>query len=113
MEFIGENGVSAPLMKEQAPKNPQKIYETLLTYLGRLYIKAELVHGDVSEYNVMIWKGHPVLFDMSQAVPLSHPMASFLLQRDLINMNRFFSRLGVNVPSVEECYEKVTGHGKG
>jgi len=113
MEFIGKNGVSAPSMKEQVPKNPEKIYETLLTYLRRLYTKAELVHGDVSEYNVMIWKGRPILFDISQAVPLSHPMASFLLQRDLINVNRFFSRLGVNVPPVEECYKKVTSHGKG
>jgi RIO kinase 1 len=112
MEFIGENGVSAPSMKEQVPKNPKKTYETLLTYLRKLYIKAELVHGDVSEYNVMIWKGRPVLFDISQAVPLSHPMASFLLHRDLINVNRFFSKLGVNVSSIEKCYEKVTGHGK-
>jgi RIO kinase 1 len=113
MEFIGENGVSAPSLKEQSPRNPKKIYETLLTYLRRLYRKAELVHGDLSEYNIMIWKGRPILFDMSQAVPLSHPMASFLLHRDLINLNKFFSRLGVNVPPVEECYEKVTGHGKG
>jgi len=113
MEFIGKNGVCAPSMKEQRPKNPEKIYETLLTYLRRLYIKAELVHGDLSEYNIMIWKGRPVLFDMSQAVPLLHPMADFLLHRDLINVNRFFSRLGVKVPSTEECYKKVTSHGKG
>jgi RIO kinase 1 len=113
MEFIGKNGESAPSMKEQVPKNPEKTYETLLTQLRRLYIKAELVHGDVSEYNVMIWKSRPVLFDISQAVPLSHPLASFLLQRDLINVNRFFSGLGVNVLTIEECYKKVTGHGKG
>jgi len=113
MEFIGKNGVSAPSLKEQVPKNPEKTYETLLTYLRRLYVKAELVHGDVSEYNVMIWKSRPILFDISQAVPLSHPMASFLLKRDLININKFFSRLGVNVPPIEECYQKVTGHGEG
>ncbi len=113
MEFIGKNGVSAPSMKEQPPKNPEKIYKTLLTYLKRLYRKAELVHGDLSEYNVMIWKGRPIIFDVSQAVPLSHPMADFLLHRDLTNLNRFFSRLGVNVPSLEECYKKVTGRGKG
>jgi len=113
MEFIGKNGVNAPSMKELPPKNPGRIYELLLSYLRKLYRKAELVHGDLSEYNIMIWKGRPVLFDMAQAVPLSHPMAGFLLHRDLTNLNRFFSRLGVRVPSVEECYEKVTGHGKG
>ncbi|MDI6805832.1 MAG: serine protein kinase RIO, partial [Candidatus Bathyarchaeia archaeon] len=112
MEFIGENGVSALSMKEQTPKNPEKTYHMLLTYLERLYNKAELVHGDLSEYNIMIWKGRPVIFDMSQAVPLSHPMADFLLNRDLANLNRFFGRLGVNVLPLEECYRRVTKSGK-
>jgi RIO kinase 1 len=112
MEFIGKNGVNAPSMKELPPKHPEKIYGTLLAYLRRLYKKAELVHGDLSEYNIMIWKGRPVLFDMAQAVPTSHPMADFLLRRDLTNLNKFFTRLGIGVPSIEECYEKVTSHGK-
>jgi RIO kinase 1 len=111
MEFIGKRGVSAPSMKEQLPENPEMIYKTLLTYLRRLYLKAELVHGDLSEYNIMIWKGRPVVFDMSQAVPLSHPMANFLLHRDLTNINKYFSRLGVEVLSIEEFYRRVTGHG--
>jgi len=113
MEFIGKNGVTAPSMKEQSPKNPDKIYEILLNYLRRLYSKAEIVHGDLSEYNIMIWKGRPVLFDMSQAVPLSHPMAEILLYRDLTNINKFFNRLGVKTLSTEECYKRVTGRGKG
>jgi len=112
MEFIGKDGVSAPSMKEEAPKRPEKIYETLLTYLRRLYRKAELVHGDLSEYNIMIWKGHPVLFDVSQTVPVSHPMADFFLRRDLTNLNKFFTRIGLEVPSTEECYRRITEHGK-
>ncbi|MGQ9625134.1 MAG: serine protein kinase RIO [Candidatus Bathycorpusculaceae bacterium] len=112
MEFIGKNGVCAPSMKEKTPKNPERVYKIILGFLQRLYRKAELVHGDISEYNVMIWKGRPVLFDVSQAVPLSHPMATFLLYRDLNNLNKFFSRLGVRVNSVEECYRMVTGYGE-
>jgi len=112
MGFIGKNGVSAPSLKELPPERPEKIYRTLFTYLRRLYQKAELVHGDLSEYNIMIWKGRPVLFDVSQAVPLSHPMADFLLHRDLTNLNRFFAKSGIEVPSIEECYRMVTGHGK-
>ena len=111
MEFIGKNGVCAPSMKEQTPKNPEKIYKILLKYLKRLYSKAELVHGDLSEYNIMIWKGRPILFDMSQAVPLAHPLADFLLRRDLNNLNKFFKKLGVKVLSAEECYRMVTGYG--
>jgi serine/threonine-protein kinase RIO1 len=36
-------------------------------------------------------------------------MAEFFLRRDLTNVNRFFSRLGVKVLSVEEAYRKVVG----
>jgi RIO kinase 1 len=109
MEFIGKDGVSAPSLKEQLPSNPEKVYNKLLTYLERLYRKAELVHGDLSEYNIMMWKGKPVIFDVSQAVPTSHPMAKFFLRRDLGNVNRFFSRLGVKVLSVDEAYKQVVG----
>jgi RIO kinase 1 len=109
MEFIGKDGVQAPSLKEQQPDNPDKVYDTMVTYVTRLYRKAELVHGDLSEYNIMMWNGRPVLFDMAQAVPISHPMAGFLLHRDLTNLNRFFSRLDVKVPSVDETCKKVVG----
>lgn len=110
MEFIGKNGVCAPSMKEQLPRHPEKAYAMILDCLGRLYQKGELVHGDLSEYNIMIWKDRPVLFDVSQAVPVTHPMAEFLLRRDLTNLNKFFNRLGVKVSPVEECYRSITGH---
>ena len=109
MEFIGKDGIQAPSLKEQQPGNPDKVYDTLVTYVTRLYRKAELVHGDLSEYNIMMWNGRPVLFDMAQAVPTSHPMAKFFLHRDLTNLNRFFSRWDVNVPSVDETCKKVVG----
>ncbi len=110
MEFIGKEGISAPTMKEQPPEKPQEIYENLLIQSRRLYRKAELVHGDLSEYNIMIWRRRPVLFDLSQAVPLTHPLADSLLRRDLENLNRYFSELNVEVFSIQEGYKKVTDH---
>lgn len=107
MEFIGKEGVSAPSLKEQVPEDPKEIYEILIEEIGKLYHKAELVHGDLSEYNIMIWRGSPVIFDVSQSVSTSHPMADMLLKRDLANVNRFFSRLGVRVLREEEAYSKV------
>jgi RIO kinase 1 len=108
MEFIGEEGVSAPLLKEIVPQKPQEVYRKLLTYVRILYQKARLVHGDLSEYNVMIWENEPVLFDVSQAVLLEHPMANKLLNRDLENLHRYFKGLGVPVLSQEEMYRWVT-----
>jgi RIO kinase 1 len=109
MEFIGRKGVSAASLKEKLPTNPTKTYKQLLTSLMRLYRKADLVHGDLSEYNIMLWKGKPLIFDMSQSVPSSHPLAKSLLERDLANVNKFFSRLGVEVLAPEKAYKKVVG----
>jgi len=109
MEFVGENGVSAPLLREVWLENPKRVYELLLASVKKLYRKAGLVHGDLSEYNVMIWKGKPVLFDVSQAVLLKHPMADHFLRRDLENLNRYFKRLNVDVLSTEETYRMVKG----
>ncbi len=108
MEFIGKDGVSAPSLKERPPDDPQKTYKQLLVFMRRLYQKAELIHADLSEYNLMIWKGKLIMFDMSQSVPTSHPLAEFLLNRDITNVNRFFSRQGIEVISNEEVYKRVT-----
>jgi RIO kinase 1 len=109
MEFIGKGGVSAASLKEQVPAYPEKAYRAILANVERLYSRADLVHGDLSEYNVMMWKGKPVLFDMSQSVPTSHPLAKFLLERDLVNVNKFFSRFGVKVLSADEAFKQVVG----
>jgi len=109
MEFIGEGGVSAPLLREVELRNPERIYRNLLLYVERLYKAANLVHADLSEYNVMIWKGRPVIFDVSQAVSVKHPNAEQFLVRDLGNLNRYFKGIGVDVLPVEEVFRRVTG----
>ena len=107
MEFIGKDGVSAPSLKERPPANPERVYKIIVTSIKRLYQRAKIVHGDLSEYNIMMWKGRPVIFDVSQSVSIQHPLAEFMLRRDLTNVNRFFSRLSVKVIPVEELYSMV------
>lgn len=109
MRFVGENGTPAPLLKEASLDKPERTYRQLVTCIKKLYQKAELVHADLSEYNIMIWKGKPVLFDVSQAVSLKHPMAQQFLRRDLENLNRYFKKLGVKVQPMDELYKTVTG----
>ena len=109
MEFIGKNGHSAPSLKEDLPANPERIYKLLITYLKRLYQKAKLVHGDLSEYNILMWKGKPVIIDMSQSVSIEHPMSSSMLTRDINNLNRFFNKLNVDTIPVEELHKQVVG----
>jgi RIO kinase 1 len=108
MEFIGKKGERAPLMKETALKNPKKVFTLVLTYLKRLYRKAGLVHADLSEYNIMIWKAKPVIFDVAQSVLVSHPMADKFLRRDLENLHKYFKRQVPDILSVDEIYERIT-----
>jgi len=109
MEFIGKNGARAPLLKETTLNDPKKVFRLLLTYLSRLYQKADLVHADLSEYNIMIWKGRPVIFDVAQSVLTKHPMADRFLRRDLENLHKYFKRKNSDIYSVDEMYKRVTG----
>ncbi|MEM3060783.1 MAG: serine protein kinase RIO [Candidatus Bathyarchaeia archaeon] len=111
MEFVGENGIPAPLLKETSLKNPAKVYKKLIDYVKLLYEKAKLIHGDLSEYNVMIWKNRPVLFDVSQAVLIEHPLSDYFLKRDIVNLNNHFQKYGIKVKPIDELYRWVIGHG--
>lgn len=108
MEFIGENGISAPKLREAVVEDVESVFGVVFDYVVRLYREAGLVHADLSEYNILYWGG-PVIIDFSQAVLLSHPLALDFLVRDLRNILRYFSGLGGSVPSLGEAYKNVTG----
>jgi RIO kinase 1 len=107
MEFIGEDDVAAPTLKEVPPRKPHHMYTVLLRYVKLLYQQAKLVHGDLSEYNIMHLGDEPVIFDLSQTISIEHPRAQEFLTRDLTNLNRFFSRLGIRVKTVEAALKWV------
>lgn len=110
MDFIGYEGVPAPLLKDVdlSLEDLEKIFKHLLEDLRRMYQKARLVHGDLSEYNVMVWKGTHYIIDVSQAVTLDHPNAIEYLVRDLTNITRFFSRRGLTTPSLSELMDYIS-----
>ena len=109
MEFIGDEGKPAPLLKDSWPPDVDKSFKTLINYVALLYQKAGLVHADLSEYNVMNWGGDLVIIDMGQAVDSRHPNAENFLKRDLLNLSRFFKGLSVKAPPLEELIERVKG----
>ena len=109
MSFIGEDGVPAPLLREIDPEDPSAFYLKILEEARLLYTKAGVVHGDLSEYNIMVWEEVPVIFDVSQALLLEHPLAAPLLKRDISNINTYFNRLGVDVIDSEGVETWVKG----
>jgi RIO kinase 1 len=109
MEFVGKNGEPAPLLRETPLNHPARVYDKIAEAVRILYQKAHLVHGDLSEYNIMIVKAKPVIFDFAQAVITEHPMAKTFLERDLLRMNGYFSKIGVGVPPMDRLTRWVTG----
>lgn len=109
MDFIGRNGTPAPLLRETPLDHPGRAYDKIAKAVRRLYRKAHLVHGDLSEYNIMMVDLDPVIFDFAQAVPPEHPMARTFLARDLECLNRYFTRIGVKVPTIERLTSWVVG----
>lgn len=110
MEFISckdQRGVPAPLIKENPPDDPEEAYWTIIEYVRRACVKAELVHADLSEYNIMNTGDELVIIDWGSAVRMDHPMAKEFLRRDIENITRFFKKLGLRDVSVDEIYNKI------
>jgi len=111
MEFIGEDEVPAPTLfelgKELRELDVNGIFEDVLKNLKRLYREAELVHADLSEYNIM-YLDKVYFIDMGQAVIRRHPMAESYLERDVRNLVRFFGKFGVKIDA-DEILSEIKG----
>ncbi|WP_323677522.1 serine/threonine-protein kinase Rio1 [Halorubellus sp. PRR65] len=106
MEYIGtDEGGRARRLAEVNVENPETAYHVVREYIRRLYT-AGLVHGDLSEYNMVIEDGELVVIDLGQAVTVHHPNSEDFLKRDCRNVANFFSRQGLDVTG-EECYQFV------
>jgi RIO kinase 2 len=73
--------------------NPHQVLDRILEQVRATYQEAEMVHGDLSEYNIFVNQAQQVtLFDWPQWQPRSHPNALWLLKRDVRNVLKFFDR---------------------
>ncbi len=105
MDYIGDENRAAPLMKDVMETLKNEMAYEIIEEMKKMY-KAKLVHGDLSEYNILVWDDRPHIIDVAQAVPLDHPLADELLLRDLKNMVRVFKKLGLEM-SVKELAKEI------
>jgi RIO kinase 1 len=106
MEYVGTETERGRRLAEVHIENPQTAFEVVREYTRRLY-DAGLVHGDLSEYNVVVHEGELYVIDLGQAVTVHHPNAREFLERDCENVAAFFARQGVDVTG-EALLEYVT-----
>lgn len=97
MEYIGCEEQPAPMLKDVSLEDPDATFETIKKMMKKLYQDAKLVHGDLSEYNILVEKNECFLIDVGQSVVLEHPLVPQLLARDVTNISRYFKKLGVKI----------------
>jgi RIO kinase 2 len=129
MQLVYKNGVSVPepisqnrhviamgmiegaeLSKYKEIAKPEKILKEILRNVRKAYLKAHIIHADLSEYNIILKPdGHILIIDWPQYVTADHANAEELLERDLKNVLTFFNRKFNVKVAVEEACDYVTG----
>lgn len=104
MEFIGMDRPS-PKLKDCFDVDFPAFAGKTVDYMAML-CRQGLVHGDLSEFNILVHNRSPVFIDFSQATTLKDPKARMLLERDAKNISRYFSKRGLDL-SAEEILRRI------
>jgi RIO kinase 1 len=95
MELVAdEHGEAAPRLNdlEFAPEVARACHERLIREVVRMLCTG-VVHGDLSEYNILIGSDGPVIIDLPQAVDAAgNNHAPMILERDVANLRSYFGR---------------------
>ena len=113
MEFLGSEGWPSPRLKDTnlSEKRLREAYVQCIMITRHLFQRCKLVHGDLSEYNLLWHNNQVYVIDVSQSVESDHPSALDFLRKDASNINDFFRKVGrLNVMSVRQLFEFVTAN---
>jgi RIO kinase 1 len=110
--FIGEDGRAAPLLKDAPIEYPNRLFDMIVDQIFALY-RAFIIHGDLSEYNILYFEQKAWIIDFPQAIdfasrPGRHRVLKEgrpILLRDITNIMRFFARFGIKADPVSLCDE--------
>ncbi|MBK5207362.1 MAG: serine protein kinase RIO [Polaromonas sp.] len=119
MELVtDEQGDAAPRLNDVdfTPEQARAHHGTLLTEVVRM-LCAGVVHGDLSEFNVLLGASGPVIIDLPQAVDAAgNNHASRMLLRDVANLRGFFGRFAPDLlhthygPEIWDLYQRGVLH---
>jgi RIO kinase 1 len=115
MELVtDEHGDAAPRLNDVAftPEQARNHHATLLTEVVRM-LCAGIVHGDLSEFNILLAVDGPVIIDLPQAVDAAgNNHAKRMLLRDVANLRDFFGQFAPDLlrtdygPEVWDLYQR-------
>ncbi|GFN46971.1 PA4780 family RIO1-like protein kinase [Candidatus Regiella insecticola] len=108
MELItDETGLAAPRLSDVSLTEEEAIvdYQMILQSVVRM-LCAGLIHGDLSEFNVLVDANGPVIIDLPQVVnAAANNHAKSMLERDVNNLTRFYGQFAPQLLARQDAKE--------
>jgi RIO kinase 1 len=103
MSYCGDNGTAAPTLNQVdlAYDEAYPLFQQVLHNVD-LLLQSNLIHGDLSAYNILYWDGGITLIDFPQVTDLhGNDNAYYILRRDIQRTCEYFSRQGVECDAAD------------
>jgi RIO kinase 1 len=94
MDYYGDATTAAPPLSQVAlePDIARRMFDEIVDNL-RVMLAAEVVHGDLSAYNILCWENEFWIIDLPQASnPWKNPNARRFFERDIERVCDYFER---------------------
>ncbi len=108
MELVTDDeGYVAPRLNDvtMSAEQAREDHQTMMTYVVKM-LCAGLIHGDLSEFNVLVDEYGPVIIDLPQAVDASaNNNAEWMLARDINNIRDYYAQYAPELMKTEYAKE--------
>ena len=118
MSFIGKDWKPAPQLRNVVLEDPEEAFDEIIEQMWIMYNKAKLIHGDLSEYNILFHEGYPIIIDFPQAIDMSLREMRFpenlkrnlkVMQKDLKTIGDYFAKEYNIEYNYNEVYQYIIG----
>ena len=113
--IVDSTGHAAPRLNDvtMSAEDARKHHTTLIREAVKM-LCAGYIHGDLSEFNVLLSEHGPVIIDLPQAIQSTANNAFRLFERDINNLAAYFCRFAPEIKNTDYAHEiwKLYENGK-